>query len=64
MVATPLVALDSRPVPDFGAFYAPGLVTVYQINFTVPDDVRTGELQLQATAGGVTSNRVLLPVRR
>jgi len=59
-----LVVLDGRAVTNFGVFYAPGLVTVYQVNFTVPDDVVSGELQLQVTANGVTSSPVLLPVRR
>ncbi len=59
-----LVTLDGRAVTNFGVYYAPGLVTVYQINFTVPDDIRSGELELRVTTDGVTSSPVFLPVRR
>lgn len=60
----PTVLLDGNPVPDFGAFYAPGLAAAYQINFTVPDDAATGNHELSVVSGSESSQTVLLPVRR
>jgi uncharacterized protein (TIGR03437 family) len=60
----PTVLLDGAPVPDFGAFYAPGLAAAYQINFTIPDDITTGDHELTVVSGSEASQIVLLPVRR
>jgi uncharacterized protein (TIGR03437 family) len=45
-------------------YYAPGLVSVYQINFIVGPNVQTGNRSLNVAIGGTFSERVLLPVRR
>jgi uncharacterized protein (TIGR03437 family) len=58
------VLLNGAPVSDFGAFYAPGLAAAYQINFTVPTDIATGEHELRVVSGAETSQSVKLPVRR
>ena len=49
---------------DFGGFYAPGLAAAYQINFTVPSDITTGNHEIRVVSGPQTSQTVLLPVRR
>lgn len=58
----PTVTLDARPARvDFA-----GMITccigLYQINFVVPSDARTGDLQLQVFQGSVLANTSLLPV--
>jgi uncharacterized protein (TIGR03437 family) len=49
---------------SFGAFYAPGLLTAYQINFRVGADVQSGNRKLAVIANGVAAVDALLPVQR
>ncbi len=58
------VLLDGAPVNDFGAFYAPGLAAAYQINFTAPADITTGDHEIRVVSGPETSQSVKLSVRR
>lgn len=63
-VFAPVVGIDDAGVENFGGFYAPGLVTAYQVNFRVPDDIATGDRRLSVGAGGAFSQTAILPVRR
>ncbi len=63
-VSQATVGIDHAGVESFGAFYAPGLISVYQVNFKVPDDIATGDQAVNVVIGGETSQQALLPVRR
>ena len=58
------VTLDSVVVTPSFAGLAPGQPGVYQIDFTVPDNANSGQLPLQVTQGGVSTNQGLLPVQK
>lgn len=58
------VGIDNAGVESFGAFYAPGLISVYQVNFKVPTDIATGDRVVNVVIGGESSQPALLPVRR
>jgi uncharacterized protein (TIGR03437 family) len=62
----PVVGIDDVGMEVIAntAFYAPGLVSVYQINFVVGPNVQSGNRSLNMAIGGVGSQRVLLPVQR
>jgi uncharacterized protein (TIGR03437 family) len=65
-VQAPTVGIDGvgQAVVESSAFYAPGLVSVYQINFVVGADTQTGNRNLNMAIGGANSQTVLLPVQR
>jgi uncharacterized protein (TIGR03437 family) len=65
-VLEPSVSIDNAPqaVAENSAFYAPGLVTVYQINFVVGANVQAGNRSLTVSIGGASSPAVSLPVQR
>jgi uncharacterized protein (TIGR03437 family) len=62
----PVVSIDNvgMAVAGNAAFYAPSLVTVYQINFVVGPNVQSGNRNLMVTFDGVASPVVQLPVQR
>ncbi len=64
-VNNPVVGIDGvgQAVVENTAFYAPGLVTVYQINFVVGNGVQSGNRELNVALGGAGSPKVLLPVQ-
>jgi uncharacterized protein (TIGR03437 family) len=64
-VLEPTVSIDNagQAVAENTAFYAPGLVTVYQINFVVGANVQAGNRSLTVSIGGATSPAVSLPVQ-
>jgi uncharacterized protein (TIGR03437 family) len=57
-----VVGLENRGMRVLGSFYAPGLISVYQINFRVASDVSSGELRLNVRVDDVFSQMALLPV--
>ena len=63
-LAIPTVGIDDAGVVNSGGFYAPGLITVNQVNFVVPADAPPGNRSLTLVAGGAGSQRTLLPVGR
>jgi uncharacterized protein (TIGR03437 family) len=63
-VLDPIVGIDDAGVADFGAYYAPNFLTLYQINFRLPDDITTGNHRVSVGAGGAFSQTAVLPVRR
>jgi uncharacterized protein (TIGR03437 family) len=60
----PTVTLDGKTTQVAFAGLSPGIIAVYQINFVVPSDAATGNLQLQVIQNGVPANTILLPVAR
>lgn len=56
------VGLNGEGIPILGAFYAPGFVTLYQINFLVPADLAPGQYQVSVVVGGVGSQNATLVV--
>jgi len=61
--STPVVGFDNAGVENFGGFYAPTLVTAYQINFRVPANAQSGNHEINVALDGVFSQRALLPVQ-
>ena len=60
----PIVAIDNRGAEVLGSYYAPGLVTVYQINLRVMDDAQLGNRKLSVVSNGAASQDSLLPIGR
>ena len=58
-VETPQVLINGQPVQVLGSFYAPGLITGYQINI-VASDLPLGIYPIQVIAGGVASKESLV----
>jgi uncharacterized protein (TIGR03437 family) len=57
-----LVTVDGQPAIVSFAGLTPGLVGLYQINFTVPDGAKTGSLNVVITQDGVPANATKLIV--
>ena len=64
VVVETIVGLDDAGMENLGAFYAPGLLMVYQINFRVAVNAQSGNRRLIIIGGGVASKSSLLPVQR
>jgi uncharacterized protein (TIGR03437 family) len=62
-VSAPVVGFDNAGVENFGGFYAPTLVTAYQINFRVPASAQTGNHEINVALDGVSSQRALIAVQ-
>ena len=62
--AVPSVKLGGKPVSLAFAGLTPGLIGVYQINFQVPEDAASGDLSLEVSQSGVSSNVSSLPVSK
>jgi len=58
----PTVTVDGQPAVIAYAGLTPSGVGLYQINFTVPSNARSGSLNLVVMQGGVSSNTTTLPV--
>lgn len=56
------VSLDGKPVSILFAGLTPGFVGLYQINFQVPSDAKSGTLPLVITQQGVAANNSVLVV--
>ncbi len=61
-VVSPVVGIDDEGVEVLGSFYAPELISAYQINFRVPTDAQLGNRKLSVVSGGVASQDTLLPI--
>ncbi len=61
-VISPVVGIDDEGVEVLGSFYAPNLISAYQINFRVPQDVQLGNRKLSVVSGGVASQDTLLSI--
>ena len=58
------VSIDGAEVVNLGAYYAPGLVSAYQVNFVLSVDTQSGLVRLVLRAGTTASQTVFLPVQR
>ena len=61
-VVQPTVTLDSQDASIVYAGLTPTGIGLYQIDFTVPTNARSGNLNLIVTQNGVVSNTAILPV--
>jgi uncharacterized protein (TIGR03437 family) len=59
----PVLTLNGADVPILFAGLTPGLVGLYQVNFQVPANAPTGDLQLVVSQQGAVSNVTILPVK-
>jgi uncharacterized protein (TIGR03437 family) len=59
----PVLTLDGNPVGVLFAGLTPGLVGLYQVNFQIPPDAKTGNYELVLTQSGTGSNETLLTVQ-
>jgi uncharacterized protein (TIGR03437 family) len=60
----PTMTLDGETVVPFFYGLTPGFVGLYQINFIVPTDAKTGTLNLTITQGNLSANAATLLVAR
>ena len=58
----PSLTLNGEPVKVLFAGLSPGFVGLYQINFQVPTDAKSGSLELQISQAGVAANTSVLVV--
>ena len=63
-IVDPVVAIDDTGAEVLGSFYAPGLVTAYQVNFRVPPNAQPGNRKLSFVAAGARAVEVVIPVGR
>jgi uncharacterized protein (TIGR03437 family) len=61
-ILQPTVILGGVPQQFDGAYYSPGLVTVYQIHFRVSAGTQRGNIGLTVTSSSSPSKQVALPV--
>ena len=62
-IADVAVGIDDQGVEVLGTFYAPDAITLYQINFFIPDDAQSGNRKLSVVADGVPSQDSLIPIQ-
>jgi uncharacterized protein (TIGR03437 family) len=60
--STPVVTVGNAHAAIAYSGLAPGLVGVYQVNFTVPGGLSPGNQQIQLTIGGAASNTATMAV--
>jgi len=63
MQPPPLVTINAHNATVRFAGLSPGSVGLYQFNVVVPDQVGTGNLNVQFNTGGVYTNLVTVPVQ-
>ena len=64
VVVETIIGIDDAGMENLGAFYAPSLLMVYQINFRVAANAQTGNRRLIIIGGGVASKSSLFPIQR
>jgi len=62
VVVQPTVTVGSEASTVAFAGLAPGFVGLYQVNFQVPANAGSGELEVDVTQNGIAANPTLLPV--
>jgi len=62
VTAQPTITVDNKPATVFFAGLTPGFAGLYQIDFFVPKDSRSGDLPVVITQNGITTNATTLPV--
>ena len=63
-IVDPIVGIDDTGAEVLGSFYAPGLVTAYQVNFRIPANARPGNRKLSFVAAGARASEVAIPIGR
>ena len=63
-VVHPVVGIDDEGAEVIGSYYAPNLLTVFQINFRVRQDARSGNRKMSVVADGVPSQDARMPIQR
>ncbi|HUG82611.1 MAG TPA: hypothetical protein VML01_13160 [Bryobacterales bacterium] len=61
-VENPVVMIDGIEQQVLGAFYAPGLISGYQVNMIIGPGAAVGDRLLQMIAGGVASQQAIILV--
>ena len=61
-VNQPSVTVDGVGAEVLGSFYAPFQYTLYQINLVMPPGAASGNLTIQVTIIGVSSQQLMIPV--
>jgi hypothetical protein len=59
----PVLTLNGNTIKVLFAGLTPGLVGLYQVNFQVPEDAKTGNYNLVLTQSGTPSNRTVLNIQ-
>jgi uncharacterized protein (TIGR03437 family) len=59
----PVVGINGEGVEVLGSFYAPGLITAYQINFRIPLNARSGLADLSIVVDNVASQDAKIPIQ-
>jgi uncharacterized protein (TIGR03437 family) len=62
VVEQPTVTIGSQTSPVLFAGLTPSFVGLYQIDFQVPTNASSGELEVDVTQNGIAANPTLLPV--
>jgi len=62
VTVSPIVTVESQPANVVFAGLTPGFVGLYQINFQVPSNAPSGDLEVDVTQNGVAANPTELPV--
>jgi uncharacterized protein (TIGR03437 family) len=57
------VSIDGEAAPVLFAGLTPGFIGLYQVNFQVPADAKSGDRKLEILQGGQPANVSVLPVR-
>ena len=63
-IVHPVVGIDDEGAEVLGSYYAPNLLTVFQINFKVLRNAQSGNRKISVVADGVPSQDALMPIRR
>lgn len=62
VTAQPAITVDNQPASVFFAGLTPGFAGLYQVDFIVPTNARTGDLTVTVSQNGVLTNTTTLPV--
>jgi uncharacterized protein (TIGR03437 family) len=57
-----VVTIDGVEQQVIGSFYAPGLISGYQVNIIIGPNVEVGDRLMQLIAGGVASQQTIIPM--
>jgi uncharacterized protein (TIGR03437 family) len=63
-ITQPVVTVDGQPATVLFAGLTPGGIGLYQVNFTVPANARTGDLEVVIKQGDVVANSTKLKVQQ
>jgi len=61
-VENPVVTIDGVEQVVLGSFYAPGLISGYQVNMVIGPGAAIGDRILQLIAGGIAGEQAIIPI--